>query len=97
MKEKAERILEEFPINELLDFLDHTVELNEMIDKYSELQAEGKDADSLMTSSIAYHLSKIVDKYMGHFTRISSMRDYWQEINHEIIERKVSGKGKTLC
>lgn len=97
MKEKAERILDEFTINEILDFLDHIEELRGMIHKYSDLQAEGKDADNLMTSSIAYHLSKIVDKYMDHFKRISPMRYYWQEINHEIIERKISGKGKTLC
>jgi hypothetical protein len=97
VREKAEKILDEFPIDEIQDFLDHVVELNDMLHKYSEIKSEGKDADSLMTSSIAYHLSKIVDKYFDHFTRVVPMRDYWMEINHEIFDRKISGKGKTLC
>jgi hypothetical protein len=97
MREKAEKILDEMPIEDIMDFLDHVVELNQMIHKYAEIKAQGKDADDIMVFSIAYHVSKIVDKYIPFFKSVEPMKDFWKEINEEVWEAKISGRGKTLC
>lgn len=97
-RSKTLKILDAMPVDDILEFLDQTAYLKEMLTKYQFHKLNGEDADELLASSIAYHLSRLVDKFWPMMGQIYPHRKYWQEINYEAWDdRKIPGKGKTLC
>lgn len=97
-RSKTMKILDAMPVEDILEFLDQTAYLKEMMVKYRLHQFCEEDPDELLASSIAYHLSRLVDKFWPMMKEIHPHRKYWMEINYEAWdEKKISGKGKTLC
>jgi hypothetical protein len=69
-----------------------------MMIKYHMHKLSEDDPDELLASSIAYHLSRLVDKFWPMMAQIKPHRHYWKEINYEAWDdKKIPGKGKTLC
>lgn len=98
MRSKTLEILDAMPIEEIYEFLDQTSYLKEMMVKYRMHKITENDPDELMACSIAYHLSRLVDKFYPMLKKIEKNRHYWKEINYEAWDNeRVSGKGKTLC
>jgi len=98
MQSKTLKILEAMPVNEIMEFLDQTAYLKDMMIKYRMHKLAEEDPDELMASSIAYHLSRLVDKFWPMMGQVYPYRKYWQEINYEAWDdKKIPGKGKTLC
>lgn len=98
MRSKTMRILDAMPVEDIMDFLDQTAYLKELMVKYRMHQLSDSDPDELLASSIAYHLSRLIDKFWPMMGQVFPFKDYWREINYEAWDdRKVPGKGKTLC
>ena len=98
MKSKSLLILEAMPVEEIFEFLDQCEYLRDMMRKYQFHKITDDDPDELMASSIAYHLSRLVDKFGHSLKKVEPYRHYWREINYEAWDdKKVPGKGKTLC
>lgn len=92
-------ILKIMPPEDIMEFLDQVSYLDLMMRKYVEHKINEDDCDELMASSIAYHLSRLVDEYHGQFRKLEKYRHYWREINYEAWDdyNPIPGRGKTLC
>lgn len=98
VRSKTLKILEAMPVEDILEFLDQTSYLKELMVKYHMHKLTENDPDELLASSIAYHLSRLVDKFWPMMQKIKPHREYWKEINYEAWDdRKIPGRGKTLC
>ncbi len=99
MSGKSVEMLKIMPPEDIMEFLDQVSYLDLMMRKYVEHKINENDPDELMASSIAYHLSRLVDTYQDKFRDLSKYRHYWRDINYEAWDdyNPVPGKGKTLC
>jgi Holliday junction resolvase RusA-like endonuclease len=90
----AEQVLQEVNLDEVVEFCESARALGAMLDKYRYTIKTEYDPDELYASSIAYHLTKIVDEHSSMIKKLDKHRKLWHDINAEV---QISGEGKTLC
>jgi Holliday junction resolvase RusA-like endonuclease len=90
----AEKVLSEVNLDEVVDFCEAARALGVMLDKYRYTIKTEYDPDELYASSIAYHLTKIVDEHGDMMKKLDKHKKLWHDINAEV---QIPGEGKTLC
>jgi len=90
----AEKVLSEVDMDEVADFCHSVGFLAHMLDKYRCEIKSNYDPDELYASSIAYHLTKIVDDHGSMIKKLDKHKKLWQNIN---AETQIPGEGRTLC
>lgn len=93
-KVNSETVLSEVNLDEVVDFCEAARALGVMLDKYRYTIKTEYDPDELYASSIAYHLTKIVDEHGDMMKKLDKHKKLWHDINAEV---QIPGEGKTLC
>lgn len=87
----AEKVLAEVNLDEVVDFCESSRVLGNLLDKYRHTIKTEYDPDELYASSIAYHLTKIVDEHSDLLKKLDKHKKLWQNINAEC---PLPGEGK---
>ena len=90
----AEKVLSEVDMDEVVNFCNEVEMLGHMLYKYRCEIKSSYDPDELYASSIAYHLTKIVDQHGSMLKKLDKHKKLWQNIN---AETQIPGEGRTLC
>lgn len=93
-KANAEKVLSEVHMDQVEEFCHSVGFLAHMLDKYRCAIKSDYDPDELYASSIAYHLTKIIDEHGAMLKKLDKYRKLWHEIS---VDEPVTAKGKTLC
>jgi Holliday junction resolvase RusA-like endonuclease len=91
---KSEDVLAEVDMDEVVAFCEHVEDLGKMLENYRSAIKKDYDPDELYASSIAYHLTKIIDVHGAMLKKLDKHKKLWQNIN---AETHIPGEGRTLC